>query len=135
VAPLSTAEARNHLSKAEQFLRQAQNSLEDEDWDAAGSAAVLAGINAADSVSGMLQGNRWDGAHPQAAAHVRKAGEDGKAVAAQLTKLMAKKTQSQYESKPLRQDESSKLVRAAERAVVVARRVDLRQRAGRSGAR
>lgn len=70
VTPLGVEDATRHLSKAQEYLRAAQGSLAAGDLDAAGGNAVLAGINAADAVSGVLQGNRWSGPHEQAAAHV-----------------------------------------------------------------
>jgi len=121
-APLGVAEALRHLDKAQEYLRAAQRSLAEGDLDAAGGTAVLAGINAADCVSGIVQGNRWNGAHEQAAAHVKRAGDDGRAVAAQLAKLIRKKTQTHYEQTRLRPSEATVLVQAAQRAVLAAER-------------
>ena len=126
VAAVTVAEAARHLAKAQEYLRAARTALAAGDLDAAGGTAVLAGVNAADSVSGYLQGNRWQGAHEQAAGHVRKAGPDGKAVASQLAKLIRKKTQTHYEVRRLRPIEAGELVQAAERAVAVAERVSER---------
>lgn len=128
VRPLNVREASRHLVKAQEYLRAARTALDAEDLDAAGGNAVLAGINAADSVSGMLQGNRWNGAHEQAAAHVKKAGPDGAAVATHLAKLVRKKTQAHYEVAALRPGEASAMVQSAERAVDVAVRVAARRR-------
>ncbi len=122
VVPLGVADALRHLDKAQEYLRAAQRSLDEGDLDAAGGTAVLAGINAADCVSGIVQGNRWNGAHEQAAAHVKQAGGDGKAVATQLAKLIRKKTQTHYEQTRLRPAEASGLVQAAQRAVASAER-------------
>lgn len=122
VTPITPLQAQQHLRKAEEYLRTAQAALAAGDLDAAGGNAVLAGINAADSVSGMLQGTRWSGAHEQAAAHVQKAGPDGKAVATQLRKLVRKKTQTHYEVTRLTPAQARGLVEAAERAVSAARR-------------
>lgn len=121
ITALTVAQAEEHLRKAEEYLRSAQAALEREDFDAAGGNAVLAGINAADGVSGLLQGSRWNGAHEQAAAHVQTAGADGKAVATQLRKLIRRKTQAHYEGKALRRAQAQELVQAAERAVAAAR--------------
>lgn len=128
VTSMSVAEALRHLAKAHEYLRAAQRSLADGDLDAAGGNAVLAGINAADCVSGLVQGNRWNGPHEQAAGHVRRAGEDGRAVAGQLAKLIRKKTQAHYEQTALRQGEATALVQAAERAVANAERAAARYR-------
>lgn len=120
MTPLTTAEAHRHLEKAQEYLRAAQRSLTGGDLAAAAGNAVLAGINAADCVSGMIQGNRWNGAHEQAAAHVKKAGTDGRVVAAQLGKLVRKKTQVHYEQTRIRPKQASELVQAAERALAAA---------------
>lgn len=127
VTPLTAADAERHLDKAEQYLRVAATALERGDLDAAGGNAVNAGINAADAVSGMVQGDRWNGAHEQAAAHVRKAGPHGRTVANQLGRLVRKKSQAQYEATPLRKKEAEALVQAAERAVGAARVVKQRR--------
>jgi len=126
VMPLSVAEARRHLRKAEEYLRSAQAALEGDDGDAAGGTAVLAGINASDAVCGLVLGNHWCGPHEQAAAHAQKAGDDGKAVADQLRKLVRKKTQAHYQVKELRPAEAAALVLAAKRAVVAAQRAEER---------
>jgi hypothetical protein len=131
VTPLTAAEAERHLDKAEQYLRAAATALEHGDHDAAGGNAVNAGINAADSLSGMIQGDRWSGPHEQATAHVRKVGADGRIVANQLAKLIRKKSQAQYEATPLRLNEAAALVQAAERAVEAARVVKQRRDARR----
>lgn len=126
VTPLTASAALRHLEKANQYLRAAQHSLETGDLDAAGGNAVLAGINAADCVSGIVNADRWNGPHEQAAAHVKRAGDEGRAVAAQLTKLLRKKTQAHYEQARLRPAEVTDLVKAAERAVEAAERAAAR---------
>lgn len=131
LASLTVEQAGRHLSKAEEYLRTARTALEAGDLDAgdldaAGGNAVLAGINAADSVSGLAQGNRWAGPHEQAAAHVQKAGADGKAVASHLRRLVRQKTRAHYEVKPLDRSEAATLVQAADRAVAAARRARAR---------
>ncbi len=126
VTPLSASAALRHLEKANEYLRAAQHSLEAGDLDAAGGNAVLAGVNAADCVSGVVNANRWNGPHEQAAAHVKRSGEEGRAVAAQLAKLLRKKSQAHYEQTRLRPAEVADLVRAAERAIEVAERAAAR---------
>lgn len=126
IKPLDVAGARAHLVRAEEYLRTARKALDDNDTSAAAGNAVLAGIHAADCVSGFLQGNRWDGPHEQAAAHVSKAGSDGAAVGSQLRKLIRRKTQAHYETMPIGLGEASQLVLAAERALAAARRAGAR---------
>lgn len=125
--PLTTTQARAHLAKAEEYLAAAHTALGGGAYSAAGGTAVLAGINAADCVAGLLLGSRWNGPHEQAAAHINRAGEEGRAVAAQLRKLLRKKTQAHYETKALTAAEAELLVQAAARAVTTARLVAERQ--------
>ena len=129
--PLTTTQARAHLAKAEEYLAAAQKALEDDAYSAAGGTAVLAGINAADCVAGLLLGSRWNGPHEQAAAHLSHAGEEGRAVAAHLRKLLRKKTQAHYETKALTAAEAQLLVQAAARTVSTARLVEERQSSNR----
>ncbi len=126
VTPLTVEQAGQHLRKAEEYLRAAQAALAGGDLDAAGGTAVLAGINAADSVSGLAQGNRWSGPHEQAAAHVQRAGADGKAVATQLRRLLREKTRAHYEARPLSRSQAEALVQAAGRALAAAQRAQAR---------
>lgn len=120
--PCGTSEARRHLNKAQQYLRSANEALDRNDHDAAAGKAVLAGINAADAVSGIVNGDRCDGPHEGAAKHVDKAGQDGKAVSLQLRKLVRKKTQAHYQAGPVAPKEAQDLVQAGARAVAAAER-------------
>lgn len=126
VVALTVSEAVRHLEKAREYLLAAQHSLEIGDLDAAGGNAVLAGVNAADCVSGAINANRWNGPHEQAVAHVKTAGTHGRAVATHLARLLRKKTQAHYEQTRLRPSEVADLVRAAERAVDIAERAAAR---------
>lgn len=122
VQTCTVTDARRHLDKAQQYLRSARQALEAYDSDAAAGNAVLAGINSGDAVSGIVNGNRWDGAHEGAARHVERAGPDGKAAARQLRKLIRKKSQAHYQTRPISTNEARDLVQAAERAVSAAER-------------
>ena len=115
--PLTVAQSRVHFTKATQFLRSAEVALNAGDLDAAGANAVLATVNAADCVCGLVLGNRWGGAHEQASAHVAKAGESGKSIAVQLRKTLRKKSQAHYEAVPLTSKEATDMVVAARRAL------------------
>lgn len=126
VTPLTVEQAAQHLRKAEEYLRTARAALAAGDLDAAGGNAVLAGVNAADSVSGLVQGNRWAGAHEQAAAHVQQAGTDGSAVAGQLRTLIRQRTRTHDEGRPLGRAQAERLMLAADRAVGAARRAHAR---------
>lgn len=117
VSPMSVVEALEHLRKAQEYRRAAEYALGNEDFDAAAGNAVLAGINAADCVSGLEQGNRWSGPHGQAPAHIKKGGLAGRAVAGQLSKLLRRKTQAHYEVTRLTMGDAKALVLACQRAV------------------
>lgn len=130
MTPLTVDHAKRHVHKAEEYLRSAQAALAAGDVDAAGGNAALAGVNAADGVSGLVQGNRWNGPHEQAAAHVQRAGMDGKAVAAQLRRLLREKTRAHDEATRLTPSRAEALVLAAERAVAAARRALARHEVG-----
>lgn len=64
--PVTAAEARAYLAQAQEYLRAAETSLAAGDHNAAAGTAVVAGINAADAVSGIVNGTRWAGEHSQA---------------------------------------------------------------------
>ncbi|MFA5787227.1 MAG: hypothetical protein WDA71_09670 [Actinomycetota bacterium] len=120
---VSRKEALSYASQAEEYLRSAEQALDRGDHNSAAGNAVLAGINAADAVSGVILGNRWAGAHTQAPIHAGKAGHEGLEVARELRRLVPAKTQAQYEPDPISKVKAEQLVAAARRAVGVARRV------------
>ena len=64
--PVSPADARAYLSKASAWLQAAEESLQAGRWDVAAGSAVAAGINASDSLSGALLGQRAGGEHAEA---------------------------------------------------------------------
>jgi uncharacterized protein (UPF0332 family) len=123
---VTTREAAAHQRQAEEYLRAAQHSLSVGDFNAAAGTAVDAGINAADAVAGMNLGQRWKGAHDQAADFVAKAGVEGKELARELRRLLPLKTQSQYDATPVTETKARSAVTAAERAVAVGRRATAR---------
>jgi hypothetical protein len=71
----------------------------------------------------MLIGERWQGDHDGAADHVARGGPDGIAVARQLRRVMRWKSRAHYDAAPVPMAESLNLLRAAERAVLIAERV------------
>jgi hypothetical protein len=64
---ITRAECVQHLRKADQYLRSARDASAVGSADACAGNAVLATINAADAVAGMLLGARWQGPHDGAA--------------------------------------------------------------------
>jgi hypothetical protein len=91
--------------------------------DAGAGNAVLATINAADAVAGMLLGERWQGPHEGAAQHVARAGDTGAGLARQLRRVIRWKSRAHYDAAPVPLAEAVALLRAAERAVATAERV------------
>jgi hypothetical protein len=120
---ITKADAAAHCRQAEEYLRAAEHSLEIADYNAAAGTAIDAGINAADAVAGLNLGRRWKGPHEQAAQFVAGAGVDGRDIAKGLRRLLPLKTQAQYSSRPVARSQAEQCVRAARRAVAVARRV------------
>jgi hypothetical protein len=121
--PLTRAESRQHLRKAHEYLASAREASAADLADACAGNAVLAAINAADAVAGVLIGERWQGSHDGAADHVARGGDDGAAIARQLRRVLRWKTRAHYDAAPVPLAESFSLLRAAERAVAIADRV------------
>ncbi len=121
--PVSQAESIQHVRKAQQYLASAAAALQSEAFDACAGNAVLATMDAADAVAGVLLGERWQGAHESAANHVARAGEDGVAIGRQLRRVIRWKSRAHYEAVPVARSEAVDLLRAAERAVAIAERV------------
>lgn len=120
---LSVEDAHRHAEKAGEFLRVAEQALEDGNRDAAGANAVFATVHAADAISGFLQGNRWSGPHDQAAAHVQRAGREGRHAAKELRRVLPKRTAVEYSAAGLGATTINEMLQAARRAVSVASRV------------
>jgi len=118
--PVSRAESQQHLRKALEYLRSAQDASATGAADACAGNAVLAAINAADAVAGALLGERWQGSHDGAADHVARGGDDGIAIARHLRRVLRWKSRAHYDASPVPLSESLSLLRAAERAVAIA---------------
>jgi len=123
--PVSAADARAYLSKADSWLEAASESLEAHRWDVAAGAAVTAGINSCDAISGALVGQRA-GQHDQAATLLETAGQDGRFAARQLSQLLRFKAPVQYDPAPMSEKDARKALelarRLVERATVVVMR-------------
>ena len=126
--PVSPADTQAYLSKASAWLQAAEESLQAGRWDVAAGSAVTAGINACDSLSGALLGQRAGGEHTEAVDLLGGAGEDGRQAARQLSQLLRYKTPAQYEPAPMAKSDATKAVELARRLVERAAQVDARRR-------
>lgn len=93
--PAGLGEAGAYLSKAREFLRAAEDSLELGNNTAAVGNAVHAGILGADAIAAARSRAVWRGEHAQAASHLEAAGEDGKQAARHLRRLLPLKTRAE----------------------------------------
>jgi hypothetical protein len=99
--PVTPAEARNYLKKAQEFLRAAQDSLALGNSTAATGNAVHAGISASDSIAAGLAASVSQGEHADAVGHLEQIGGDAKVAARQLRQLLPLKTQAEYDARPI----------------------------------
>jgi hypothetical protein len=121
--PVTAAQARAYVSKAEEYLAAAESELGADRRIAATSLAVHAGINAADAVTGLRLGRRGAGQdHDEVLVLLGTAGPDGTAAAKDLVRLPLK-TRAEHEPDDVPRSEATKAVERARRIVTVARRV------------
>jgi hypothetical protein len=120
---VSSGEAQQHLRKAHEYLDSARAAQETGAVDACAGNAVLATINAADAVAGVLIGERWQGPHEGAVGHLARGGEEGRAMAVHLRRVLRWKSRAHYDAVAVPWAEAEALLKAAERAVVIAQRV------------
>lgn len=121
--PLTTTEARNHLTQAHEFLAAATSELEAERYNAAAGNAAIAVVNAADAVSGFRLGERWTGPHELAGRHIARAGAEGKKLERALQRAIPFKNRAQYDPTPVSAGKARSLVETANRATTVANKV------------
>ena len=112
----STA-AREFLAKADEFLAASESSERDERWDAAGLAAVHAGISFADAVLAEVAGIRSRETDHGALVSLldERVAAFGGAQRRQLVGLLSKKTMVEYESRPMTMTEAVQLTDSASR--------------------
>ena len=112
----STA-AREFLAKADEFLAASESSERDERWDAAGLAAVHAGISFADAVLAEIAGIRSRETDHGALVSLldERVAAFGGAQRRQLVGLLSKKTMVEYESRPMTMTEAVQLTDSANR--------------------
>jgi uncharacterized protein (UPF0332 family) len=116
VTPLDAARA--HVTKAREFLSEAQTALRNGHPNVATSNAVIAGINAKDAICLVLVGATSKAAdHSQAVPELRRAGKAGAALAPTLDRLLKSKTKSQYQSTSVSTKDAEVAVRQAGRLV------------------
>jgi uncharacterized protein (UPF0332 family) len=112
VTPLTDAQA--HLAKAAEFLAGAEENLAAERFNAATSDAVISGINSKDAICLKLTGKTAKTEnHQTATVELRKAGGIGTSAAVTLGRLLSKKTQSQYQTKPISKTDADRAVKQA----------------------
>jgi hypothetical protein len=122
--PVTIAQAKQYLGKAEEFLASAKDDLAQGRMIAATSSAVHAGINAGDVVTAVRSGQRSAGdAHSQAMELLRASGPDGVVLAKDLRRLVALKPKAEYDPSDIALGTARQAVEAADRCVRIARRV------------
>lgn len=121
--PVNPAEGWAYLSKSNEFLHAARESLKAENHSAAVGNAVHAGILAADAICAVRLQGVWRGEHGQAVTQLELAGAEGKQAARHLKRLIPLKTRAEYDPAPLRSTDADSAVKAAERMVEIAQAV------------
>lgn len=109
-----STDAKAHLAKSQEFLASAEDNLAVDRFNVATSDAVISGINAKDAICLKLTGRtaKTDN-HQSATGELRKAGGVGRSAAVTLGRLLAKKTQSQYQTTPVSRNDAERAVRHA----------------------
>ena len=121
-AVTASSDARAHLRKAQEFLLAAQVGLNGGLYDAATSAAVIAGINAKDALCLALTGRTGKSEnHQQALAELGAAGAAARPLVSPLSRLLALKSRAQYQSAPITPESAAKAVDWAEKIVTAVR--------------
>jgi hypothetical protein len=100
--PVSRAEVREFMGKAEEWLETAMDALGQERFTAATGTAIHAGINAADAICGARLGQRSSAeAHNEAVVLLRSVPIDGPGAANYLSRLLQKKHKAEYDPRPI----------------------------------
>ncbi|MGH8994920.1 MAG: hypothetical protein ACRDYB_02620 [Acidimicrobiales bacterium] len=122
--PVTIAQAKQYLGKAEEFLASAKDDLTHGRMIAATSSAVHAAISAGDIVTGVRTGQRSAGdSHSQAMELLRASGPDGVELAKDLGRLVALKPKAEYDPSDIPLGTARQAVERAGRCVDIARRV------------
>lgn len=121
---VTTTDTRSYAAKAEEYLEAAEQDLEQGRHNAATSAAVHAGINAADAITGALRGMRSsDPDHSRAVDLLEGSGKDGKDASKHLARLIPMKTKAEYDPGTVSRAKADSAVKSAGRLVEIARRL------------
>lgn len=117
--PATKADARHFLAKAFQFLASMEDELTASRWDAAGLAAIHAGISAGDAVLSYRGGVRSAGQGHRTAVDLLQqiVGEAATEASRHLKRLVDKKNLVEYEQRRLTQAEALDLAEHARRFV------------------
>jgi uncharacterized protein (UPF0332 family) len=121
---VTTSDTRSDAAKAEEYLEAAGQDLEQGRYNAATSAAVHAGINAADAIMGALRDMRSsDPDHSRAVELLEDSGKDGKDASKHLARLIPMKTKAEYDPGTVSRSKADSAVKSASRLVEIARRL------------
>lgn len=124
IVALNATDVRAYAAKAEEYLEAAEQDLRNGRYNAATSAAVHAGVNAADAISGALQGMRSsDPDHSRAVDLLEASGKEGKDASKHLARLIPLKTKAEYDPGTVPRSKSESAVTNATRLVEIARRL------------
>lgn len=109
-------EAELHLAKSREFLQAARIVLEHGLANAACSLAITSGINSKDVVCLMTTGvSLKSDDHARAVEELRRSGNEGGAMAPTLSRLLTKKSKSQYASQAVSRTDADEAIRRASR--------------------
>jgi HEPN domain-containing protein len=121
--PAKREHAQRYLSKAQEFLRNAQRAADDADDSAVGLLAIHAGISACDAITAQLLGVRSAGqSHHEVLNLLSKATFPRKdALIKQLRRLLDEKNVVEYDDSTVSSGDAEEMLEAAKRIVVAAK--------------
>lgn len=119
--PVTRAEVRDFLGKAEEWLETAKEAIQHKRFNAAAGNAIHAGINASDAICGARLGQRSAEAHHEAVAMLRAIPLIGTEAANHLNRLLQKKHKAEYDPDPVSARDAQAAIDQAEKIVKLAR--------------
>ncbi|MGH2788482.1 MAG: HEPN domain-containing protein [Actinomycetota bacterium] len=123
-AALNATDIRAYAAKAVEYLEAAEDAFDSGRYNAATSAAIHAGINAADAITGALRGMRSsDADHGRAVDLLEASGKDGKDASKHPARLIPLKTKAEYDPGTVPRSKAESAVKSASRLVEIARRL------------
>ena len=121
---LNATDVRAYAAKAEEYLEAAEDAFDIGRYNAATSAAIHAGINSADAITGALRGLRSsDADHGRAVDLLEASGKDGKDASKHLARLIPLKMKAEYDPGNIPRAKAETAVKSASRMVDIARRL------------